>query len=43
MAGFVKRWEAKGQMKAVMVENIKPGIAEAYDAIIELEAAKLEE
>ena len=43
LAGFVKRWEKKGRMKPVMVENIKPGIAEAYDAIIELEAAKLTE
>jgi hypothetical protein len=43
MAGFMKRWESKGQMKPLMVENIKPGIAEAYDAIIELEAAKLED
>lgn len=42
MTGFVKRWESKGKMKASMVENIKPGIAEAYDTIIELEAAKLE-
>lgn len=43
MAGFVNRWKSKGQMKAVMVDNIKPSIAEAYDAIIELEAAKLKE
>jgi hypothetical protein len=43
MAGFIKRWEEKGQMKEIMVKNIKPNIAEAYDAIIELEAAKLEE
>lgn len=42
MAGFIKRWESKGEMKAIMVENIKPGIAEAYDTIIDLEAAKLE-
>lgn len=43
MAGFIKRWESKGKMKAIMADNIKPGIAEAYDAIIELEAAKLEQ
>ena len=42
MGGFIKRWESKGQMKPIMVKNIKPSIAEAYDAIIELEAAKLE-
>lgn len=43
IAGFVKRWESKGKMKSIMIENIKPGISEAYDAIIGLEAAKLEE
>ena len=43
MGGFIKRWESKGKMKTIMTENIKPGIAEAYDTIIELEAAKLEQ
>jgi hypothetical protein len=43
MAGFIKRWKLKGKMKLIMVDDIKPGIAEAYDTIIELEAAKLEQ
>lgn len=41
MAGFIARWKSKGSIKPVMIANIKPGIAAAYNAIIELEAAKI--
>ncbi|MGE4489640.1 MAG: hypothetical protein AB7E95_08865 [Kiritimatiellales bacterium] len=41
MAGFVADWQNKGTIKPVMIENKKEMMGDAYDTIIDLEAAKI--
>jgi hypothetical protein len=41
-AGFIVHWEHKEQIKPAMINNAKSGVSDAYDAIIDLEAKKLE-
>lgn len=43
LGGFIKKWEADGELREVFVKEFKTQVSQGFDQLIELESAKIKE